>query len=68
MTIHGKTPPQNFLIFWSFIKVSERNTHLAITSLNYNGNVLVEPISKVDTLNSHFKLIFTTEDHALLSS
>ena len=29
-------------------------------------NVLVDPIAKADALNSHFKSIFTTEDHSYL--
>ena len=47
------------------LKVSERKNP-SITYLNYNGNVLVDPIAKADALNSHFKSIFTTEDHSCL--
>ena len=64
MTIHGKTPISKS--FGLSLKVSERKTHLLATSLNYNGNVLVDPIAKADALNSHFKSIFTTEDHSCL--
>ena len=51
--------------FWSFIK-GLRKENPSITYLNYNGNVLVDPIAKADALNSHFKSIFTTEDHSCL--
>ena len=51
--------------FWSFIK-GLRKENTSITSLNYNGNVLVDPIAKANALNSHFKSIFTTEDYSCL--
>ena len=51
--------------FWSFIK-GLRKENTSITSLNFNGNVLVDPIAKANALNSHFKSIFTTEDYSCL--
>ena len=56
---NAKHPPQNF---WSFIK-GLRKENPSIKSLNYNGNVLVDPIAKADALNSQ---IFTAEDHSCL--
>ena len=55
--------PNDKKSLWRYIK-AQRQEHTGISTLKIpsNGHVITDPVEKANTLNQHFKSVFTVED------
>ena len=56
--------PSNKKPLWHYIK-SRRQEHIGISTLkdSTSGHVITNPVEKANTLNEHFKSVFTVENN-----